>query len=124
MNEKDQSRLGGALCAARTLVRARRVALPALGADVVFGFISISYPGGHSHEWSAFAQESRHRSASDAAIEQFWAIYHGNDYAAIPQVQNQLEAAIQLDPNNPALYALLGATHFWHVGESTRDPNQ
>jgi hypothetical protein len=39
-------------------------------------------------------------------------------------VQNQLEGAIQLDPDNPTLYALLGATHFWHVGESARDLNQ
>jgi hypothetical protein len=57
-----------------------------------------------------------------AAIDRFWAVYHGNDYAAIPQVQQQLEAAIQNDANNPTLHALLGATRFWHVGEATRDP--
>src|SRR5262249_50856755 len=40
-----------------------------------------------------------------------------------PQVQAQLEAALKRDPDNAILYALLGATHFWHVGELVRDPN-
>ena len=56
------------------------------------------------------------------AIEKFWTIYHGNDYAAIPEAQEQLQKAIQSDPNNPTLYALLGAAHFWHAGEKP-DPN-
>lgn len=59
---------------------------------------------------------------SAAAIARFWSVYHGNDYDGIPQVQEQLQAAIQSDPNNPTLYALLGATHFWHIGEAKRDP--
>jgi hypothetical protein len=59
---------------------------------------------------------------TSAAIDRFWAVYHGNNYDAIPQVQQQLEVAIQNDPNNPTLHALLGATHFWHVGELARDP--
>jgi hypothetical protein len=63
------------------------------------------------------------RQVSNAAIEQFWNIYHGNQYSAIPQVQAQLENAIRHDPDNPKLYALLGATHFWHYGEYTRDTN-
>jgi len=58
---------------------------------------------------------------SNAAIEKFWSIYHGNDYADIPEAQTQLEEAIRLDPNNAKLYALLGATHFWHIGEAARD---
>src|SRR6516162_11161669 len=66
------------------------------------------------------AQDDR---VSRAAIENFWTIYHGNDYPGIPEAQRELETAIQSDPNNPTLYALLGATHFWHVGEMTRDPN-
>jgi hypothetical protein len=61
------------------------------------------------------------RGDSVAAIEHFWTIYHGNNFDAIPEVQTQLQAAIERDPNNPTLYALLGATHFWHVGEYTRD---
>lgn len=64
---------------------------------------------------------SRHR-ASDAAIDHFWAIFHGNDYGAIPKVQDELTAALAVDQNDPTLYALLAATHFWHVGEYTRDP--
>jgi hypothetical protein len=62
------------------------------------------------------------RGSSDAAIERFWTIYQGNDYAAIPEVQADLQAALQRDPNDATLYALLGATHFWHIGEYTRDP--
>jgi hypothetical protein len=61
---------------------------------------------------------------SREAIAKFWTIYHGNDYGAIPQVQEQLGAAIQHDANNATLHALLGATYFWHVGESARDPKQ
>lgn len=70
--------------------------------------------------YSASPADARNGSAN-AAIERFWAIYHGNDYEAISEVQAQLEAAIRLNPNNPVLYALLGATHFWHVGEAARD---
>ncbi len=63
------------------------------------------------------------RDASKAAIERFWSVYHGNQYSAIPQVQAQLQTAIQRDPDNSTLYALLGATYFWHYGEYTRDTN-
>lgn len=61
---------------------------------------------------------------SSAAIERFWTAYHGNDYAAIPKVEEELQDAIQNDPNNPTLRALLGAAHFWHIGEAARDPNR
>jgi hypothetical protein len=61
---------------------------------------------------------------SQAAIVHFWSAYHGNDYGAIPQVDAELESALQNDPDNPTLYALLGASHFWHIGEFARDPNQ
>lgn len=64
-----------------------------------------------------------HDVSANAAIEHFWAVYHGNDYSAIAQVQQQLQMAIQHDGDNPTLYALLGATHFWHIGEAARDPN-
>ena len=62
------------------------------------------------------------REESRAAIKRFWAVYHGNDYQAIPRVQEELQRAIERDPDNPTLYALLGATHFWHIGEAARDP--
>jgi hypothetical protein len=55
------------------------------------------------------------------AIEKFWSAYHGNDYGAIPTVQRELTTALRQQPNNPTLYALLGATHFWHIGEASRD---
>jgi hypothetical protein len=71
-------------------------------------------------------QEDDHRGGqeeSSAAIERFWKVYHGNQYSHIPEVQQQLQNAIDRDPDNSTLYALLGATHFWHYGEYTRDPN-
>jgi len=61
-------------------------------------------------------------SRSKAAIERFWTVYHGNDYEEIPEVQAQLNNALERDPDNATLDALLGATHFWHVGEFSRDP--
>ena len=60
---------------------------------------------------------------SQAAIDYFWQVYHGNDYSAIPLVEAQLQQALERDPGNPALHALLGAAHFWHIGEGARDPN-
>src|SRR5262249_57043744 len=47
---------------------------------------------------------------------------HANDYAAITDVQADLQAALNREPDNATLYALLGATHFWHIGEYARDP--
>ena len=76
--------------------------------------------------FSTSSQEDDARGArveSDAAIVQFWNVYHGNQYSQIPQVQQQLQNALDRDPGNSTLYALLGATHFWHIGEYTRDPN-
>ena len=63
------------------------------------------------------------RDESSAAIKRFWKVYHGNEYDQVPQVQQQLQNAIDRDPENSTLYALLGATHFWHIGEYTRDPH-
>ncbi len=56
--------------------------------------------------------------ATQAAIDRFWQVYHGNDYNGIPQVEAQLEQALAQDPNNATLHALLGASHFWHIGEA------
>jgi hypothetical protein len=82
----------------------------------IFYFLGVTLSSGQS------AVRADARNAGTAAIERFWAIYHGNDYDSISGVQAQLEAALQLDPNNSTLYALLGATHFWHIGEYMRDP--
>jgi hypothetical protein len=73
--------------------------------------------------WSPGDDDDQPREDSQGAIRRFWAVYHGNDYNAIPQAQAELQRAIRNDPNNPTLYALLGATHFWHIGEAARDPN-
>jgi hypothetical protein len=86
----------------------------ALGVAVLLWFISLA-------ESSSTTPDDQGAKISRAAIEKFWTIYRENDYAAIPEVQKRLETAIRFDPDNPTLYALLGATHFWHVGEFTRD---
>jgi hypothetical protein len=83
----------------------------------------VGHSSGNNRGVAVLDQDGQSTGVSRAAIEKFWAIYHGNDYAAIPEAQDELQKAIQSDPNNPTLYALLGATHFWHVGEFTRDPN-
>jgi len=72
--------------------------------------------------WQSDADDVRDESR--AAINHFWAAYHGNNYAAIPEVQAKLQRALESDSENPTLYALLGAAHFWHIGEALRDPNQ
>jgi hypothetical protein len=73
---------------------------------------------------SRTADEENNDNATQAAIDRFWAVYHGNNYAAIPKIEADLVQALQTDPRNPTLYALLGAAHFWHIGEAARDPNQ
>ena len=74
-------------------------------------------------EDAALKTPTRPDSASAATIERFWNVYHGNDYAAIPALEAQLQAALRRDPGNPTLHALLGAAYFWHFGEYTRNPN-
>jgi hypothetical protein len=69
------------------------------------------------------ASDDEVRGATRAATNDFWTAYHGNQYSAIPQVETELQRAISNDPDNPTLYALLGAAHFWHIGEAARDPN-
>ncbi len=74
--------------------------------------------------FSMSSVEDDHPGGSDessAAIKQFWKVFHGNQYDQIPQVQQELQNAIESDPDNSTLYALLGATHFWHIGEYSRD---
>src|SRR5215469_4683122 len=69
--------------------------------------------------WSPQSDDQTSRTA----VDRFWAVYHGNRYDAIPEVEAELEGAIRADQSNPTLYALLGAAHFWHIGEAARDPN-
>ncbi len=92
-----------------------RIALAA----VLLGITALSLAGFRNE--TEGDQPETDKEASRAAIKRFWAAYHGNDYQAIPQIQEELQRAINGDPDNPTLYALLGATHFWHVGEAARD---
>lgn len=118
MNKMRVPRFGKVLHTAGAWMRTKPI-VPA----VLLGFALLSMAGfTHGLEEDDRLHEAD-RSASKAAIERFWSIYHGNQYSAIPQVQAQLQSAIQLDPDNSTLYALLGATFFWHYGEYTRDPN-
>jgi len=97
-------------------IRTKPVIPAALCGVAIFWLLGPALSSGQSAE----AVRS-HRSSSNGAIEHFWSIYHGNDYGAIPTVQAELQAALNRDPDNATLYALLGATHFWHFGEYTRD---
>ena len=106
-----------------TFVKAQPIVAATVVVAALFTLISVGHTSGPNGGQSAPAQGDQSNAVSRAAIERFWTIYHGNDYDAIPEVQKELERAIQSDPNNPTLYALLGATHFWHLGEASRDPN-
>lgn len=96
-------------------INARRI-IAALFGIALFGFLGVTLRSG---QWGE--PEQANRASSDAAIERFWTVYHGNDYDSIAEVQGELQAALRHDPNNATLYALLGATHFWHIGEYARD---
>ena len=108
---------------ASIFVKAQHIVAAIVVVAAVFILIGVGHTSGASGKQPTPAQADQSNGVSRAAIERFWTIYHGNDYEAIPEVQKELETAIQSDPNNPTLYALLGATHFWHVGEASRDPN-
>ena len=107
-----------------SIVKARRpIVLALLMAAALFCFIGVGHTTGSNNGRPIPTEDDHSTGVSRAAIDKFWTIYHGNNYARIPEAQDQLQKAIQADPDNPTLYALLGATHFWHVGELTRDPN-
>lgn len=118
MNSKinDANRLRSIFDTVRTRIKARPFVATVL---VGIGLLSLAgFSGQSTYEDPPGASSGM----TSAAIDRFWRVYHGNDYDAIPRVQRQLEAAIQNDANNPTLHALLGATHFWHIGEQARDP--
>jgi hypothetical protein len=95
----------------------------AVVAAALLSLLCLGYTAGTNPHRMVPDREDSGLRVSREAIDKFWTAYHGNDYDAIPEVQSELRTAIQADPNNPMLYALLGATHFWHVGEASRDPN-
>src|SRR5215472_15839377 len=108
---------------ASIFVKAQHIVAAIVVVAAVFILIGVGHTSGASGKQPTPAQADQSNGVSHAAIEGFWTIYHGNDYEAIPELQKELETAIQSDPDNPTLYTLLGATHFWHVGEASRDPN-
>jgi hypothetical protein len=117
MSTKHLGDFGGVLDAACRGMRTQPIIPAALLGVAVFWLFGPARSAGQSAE-----PLLTRRSSSDAAIERFWSVYHGNDYGAISEVQAELQAALNRDPENATLYALLGATHFWHIGEYTRDP--
>ena len=122
MQKKILGKPGRVFFAGRDFVKSGPVVAAALLAAALFCFIGVAHSSGKGGTRPTSGEENG-TGISERAIEHFWTFYHGNDYDAIPEVQKELETAIQSDPNNPTLYALLGATHFWHVGEQTRDKN-
>jgi hypothetical protein len=123
MHGESQIKPGPVFLKGSPFLKAKNVLAVALTAAALLCFIGVASSVGNSGGRPVSAQDDQSTGVSRRAIERFWTVYHGNDYDAIPEVQKELETAIQSDPNNPTLYALLGATHFWHVGEFTRDKN-
>ena len=122
MRTEGQIGVSQAFVKGRAFLKVKHLVAVVLMTAALFCFIGVRQSTGNSGGRSLLAQGDQTTGISRAAIEKFWTIYHGNDYAGIAEVQKELETAIQSDPNNPTLYALLGATHFWHVGEASRDP--
>jgi len=123
MHTEAQIRPGRVLAQGRAFLKAKHFVAVALTVCALFCFIGIGHSSASNAGRFTRDRDDHSTGASRAAIEKFWTIYHGNDYARIPEAQKELETAIQSDPDNPTLYALLGATHFWHVGEASRDPS-
>ena len=115
--DRRKNTVGALLQALGKWIRMRSGIPAALLALVLSWSIAVMVSSGQSSE-----PRSGGGDGSTAAIQRFWAVFHGNNYAAIPELQKDLEAALEWDPENVTLTALLGATHFWHVGEYRRDP--
>lgn len=123
MDREDEIKAGQLFMKENRFLKIRHLLAVALMAAAVFSVIGVGHTSVTKGGQSAGDQGQQDNGVSRAAIERFWEIYHGNEYDGIPEAQKELQAAIQSDPNNPTLYALLGATHFWHVGEASRDPD-
>jgi hypothetical protein len=106
----------GRILGRQTWTSKRRVILAMVTGVTVACAAGVTYNAGSDVDSSV-------AMSSGTAIEKFWDIYHSNEYDKIPEAETKLAEAIRLDPNNPTLYALLGAAHFWHIGEAARDTN-
>src|SRR5215510_5266000 len=121
MNRRPRITLGSLCGATRVWLTTRPVAAMLVGL-VALGMASIVSSVTRDEAPAADTGDAGLPHTSKVAIETFWEIFHDNAYDAIPRVQTQLHQALRADPSNPTLYALLGATHFWHMSEYTSDP--
>lgn len=123
MHREDQNKANELFVKRNRFLKPKHLVVVALMAAGLLSLIGVGHTSATNGGQPVTEEDGQSNGVSRAAIEKFWAIYHGNDYDGIPEVQAELQTAIQSDPNNPTLYALLGATHFWHVGEMSRDPD-
>ena len=93
MNTRSLSKPGGVFGATGAFLKAKPVISAALLSVVLCCFVGLRYSSGSEDGLSGVAGDVRNASISDAAIEKFWAVYHGNDYDDIPEVEDQLERA-------------------------------
>ena len=122
MHQEDQVRIGQLFMKKNGFPKAKHLVAVALSAAALLSLIVVGHTSA-TNDGPRVTEEGDQSNGGSRAIEKFWTTYHGNDYDGIPEAQKELQKAVQSDPNNPMLYALLGATHFWHVGEMSRDPN-
>lgn len=123
MHREGQIGTGKFFVEENRFLETKHVVAVALMAAALLSLISVGHTSATNSRQRVSDDGDQSNGVSRAAIEQFWTTYHGNNYDGIADVQKELQTAIQSDPNNPTLYALLGATHFWHVGEMSRDPD-
>src|SRR5437660_8861614 len=72
-------------------VKARRaIVLALLMAAALFCFIGVGHSTGSNGGRPVLTEDDHSTGISRAAIEKFWTIYHGNDYAGIPEAQDEL----------------------------------
>ena len=120
MNTRSLSKPGDVFGAAEAFLKARPVISAALLSIVLCCFVGLRYSSGSDEGQAGVALDVRNTTIGDAAIENFWAVYHGNDYDDIPEVEDQLERALRLDPNNSHAVRATGAPLTFGMLVSTR----
>src|SRR6266853_4024902 len=90
MHTKQQIRPGRSFLQGNSFFSAKPALVAAmLIAAAIFCFIGVEQNSGNGGERAVPAQDDHGTGVSRAAIEKFWTIYHGNDYA-IPEAQEEL----------------------------------